>query len=553
MFAGAVRANGLEAAQSAMLDHRLTLANPIVAILVSYLATACVVVVTDTLALPGRFRRRVRMKKGLHRRNSDLAVRLVSIGYVYGFFFAISWRPIYCFLGTVTFFAVFTAISRIKHRFIREPLIFSDIALAYHLLKHKEMFYASWMGGIFWFFGFLYIFGLSALFYLLEPSVLPSEGAGWAILLVLALWIAPLVALLLAPYRRWLAAWAQRIVGPHDPAGATVRFGTFGYVLIGFLSWLDVPGVEAGAMSPTSPDLKFGRAPVVVVWQSESFLDMRRLGVDGLDLPCLDALRRRATSYGLMGQVFEGGYTMRTEFAVLTGLDPAAIGLDAAHPYLRARRYGSDAWPSRLRQSGWRTHFLHPYDRTFFLRHRAIPELGFERLTMLDDFGHVATPEVPYVTDRQLTDRVIDLCRNEPSKQPSFIFAASMGNHGPWNDFRGGRWREPVDLYCHLLEHADAALGMLVEALDRLDRPVMLVFYGDHAPLLKGFADPFPDPRTDYLIVPLGAQSTGESDPTAMTDIDAWHLMSTAFAQLSERLNNPAAGDRTPAAPDGAS
>jgi phosphoglycerol transferase MdoB-like AlkP superfamily enzyme len=320
-------------------------------------------------------------------------------------------------------------------------------------------------------------------------------------------------------------------------------------VLTGFLSWLDVPGAKAGAMLPPSPDLTFDRAPVVVVWQSESFLDMRRLGVDGIQLPCLDALRQRATAYGLMGQVFEGGYTMRTEFAVLRGLDPAAMGMDAAHPYLRARRYGSDAWPSRLRQSGWRTHFLHPYDRTFFLRHRAIPELGFERLTMLDDFGHVATPEVPYVTDQQLTDRVIELCRNEPATQPSFIFAASMGNHGPWNDFRGGKKREPVDLYCHLLEHADAALGTLAEALERLDRPVMLVFYGDHAPLLKGFADPFPDPRTDYLIVPLGPHAKGDSGAVEMTDIDAWHLLATAFAQLSTQPNGPVPGGK-PAAPD---
>jgi hypothetical protein len=73
------------------------------------------------------------------------------------------------------------------------------------------------------------------------------------------------------------------------------------------------------------------------------------------------------------------------------------------------------------------------------------------------------------------------------------------------------------------LQDADAALGKFVSAVDRFDRPVWLVFYGDHAPLLKRYADPFPDPRTDYFIAPLGS-AAGNGAPSEEKEEAPWNL-----------------------------
>ncbi|MNE64481.1 hypothetical protein D3C80_1598960 [compost metagenome] len=100
-----------------------------------------------------------------------------------------------------------------------------------------------------------------------------------------------------------------------------------------------------------------------------------------------------------------------------------------------------------------------------------------------------------------------------------------MANHGPWEPGRVGDLTNPVDIYLAILEQSDAALRQLTTRLDKLDRPVWFVFYGDHAPLLKSFADPFPDPRTDYLIVPLAKAKSSHHRPVEPRDVAAWDLI----------------------------
>lgn len=168
---------------------------------------------------------------------------------------------------------------------------------------------------------------------------------------------------------------------------------------------------------------------------------------------------------------------------------------------------------------------MHPYDRTFFLRHKAMPQLGFEKMTMLDEFDHDPARDGPYVSDAALTRKVIDDVESQTDDKGSFLFVASMANHGPWEPNRVDGMADPVEMYLEILQQSDKALGELVDHLNRLDRPVWLVFYGDHAPLLKSFADPFPDPRTDYFIVPLAAARTPQKTPSVPRNEEPWKLL----------------------------
>ncbi len=469
----------------------------------------------DRFALPAKVRSADRADRRGAGVVADIFARIFVVAAIYAIFFAISWRPLYALAGTLSTFAIFTGISRAKFEFIREPLVFSDIALVTLVFRHKEMFYASWLNIAFWVGALGYIFGASALFMMFEPTLLPADRR----LLWIAVGVAVAAAPWLAPFDRRLretfSRWAAALTGKDNIKRLTVRLGTLAAVTYGFLAWLGgAPKPAARTLgadvkdAPRTLSASVGEArPLLVVWQSESFMDMRHFGVASIALPNLDRLRLRAAAWGRLSSIFEGGYTMRTEFSVISGLRPDELGPDAAHPYLRAAPYAEVAWPTLFRKAGWSTHFVHPYDRQFFSRDRALPLLGFEVLTMLDAFEHDRLHDGPYVSDLTLSKRVLQLCSEERG-EGQFMFAASMENHGPWRLGRHGDSADPLSIYLAILQRADAALGYLADELDRLDRPVWLAFYGDHAPILKSFADPFPDPRTDYIIVPMARAAT---------------------------------------------
>ncbi len=508
--------------------------HPLCAVTIFFVLAALVVYLTDPFAMPAGVRLESRIERTWTRAAIELSARLPIILYIYSIFFSISWRPIYSAVGTASFFIIFTSVSRAKFIFIREPLIFSDIALVVDLFKYKTIFYATRLNTFFWIVAFGYVFGVSALFMYLEPDRLPDRlHISW-IVISAACPALPIMLLFVRPTGEMAARISEGILRTLDPRLNTARFGTFASVAYHFMIWL------GRRRDTVVADLTHnihhvweqlighppGNAPLVVVWQSESFLDLRNLGENTLELPAIDRLKKRAVQWGRMTSVFEGGYTLRTEFSVLSGLEPENIHADASYPYLRAAFYKDIVWPSKLRKAGWNTHFIHPYDSTFFNRKKAMPLLGFNKLTMLDAFEHLAIRDGLYVSDARLTEKVLEIAAQQDADQPSLLFVASMGNHGPWEPGRCKGLTDSVEIYKQLLRDADEALNQLVSGLDRFDRPVWLVFYGDHAPLLKRYADPFPDPRTDYFIVPLG-RAKGDASHVLEKEEAPWNLFAS--------------------------
>ena len=509
--------------------------HPIALTVASFIVAALVVYLTDPFAMPRSVRRQSRLPHGFGRVLIEHVMRLPIILFVFSIFFAISWRPLYCCLGTISFFVIFTGISRAKYIFIREPLVFSDIALVVDVFKYKSIFYATNLNVVFWIIALGYVFGVTALFMVFETSIIPHDYVAFWILVGILVPTLSVLLLFVKPVGHAAAAISQWLLTTLDVKSNTTRFGTFTSVSYHFMMWLGmrrdaiIEEIAQGLQSVIHDMLgePNNDAPLVIIWQSESFMDLRNAGDTDLQLPTIDLLKERAAQWGRMTTVFEGGYTLRTEFAVLSGLQPNEVHADASYPYLRASHYADVVWPNKLRKSGWLTHFIHPYDRTFFLRHKAMPILGFSEMTMLDDFDHVLERDGAYVSDMRLTQKVLHIADNVDRQQSALLFVASMANHGPWEPGRCEGLTDPVDIYKELLRKADEALAYLIDELDKYDRPVWLAFYGDHAPLLKRYADPFPDPRTDYFIVPL-AKARQEKHKSTPSRIEApWTLFET--------------------------
>ncbi|WP_375714139.1 LTA synthase family protein [Rhizobium sullae] len=519
---------------------------PFLLVAFCFALTCIFVYATDWFAMPSAVYRQNNIERTPARHALDLAARLPVIALVFAGFFSVTWRPIYAMQATMSFFVIFTGISRAKFKFIREPLIFSDIALVVDVFKYKEIFYATSLNIFFWMFSLLYVFGVTGLYFYFEPHILPDSAQAFWVLVGLAVAFGPWLALFYGPVNGPVSRATQQLVGPIDIKKNTVRFGTFTSVVLHFIIWLgrrrekivhELSEMLKSALHDLWDPDGDEEPPLIVIWQSESFIDLRHFEVKNLKLPNLDRLRKRAAQWGRMTSVFEGGYTLRTEFAVLSGLQPDDVHIDASYPYLSASQYADVVWPNKLKEAGWKTQFIHPYDRTFFLRHKAMPQLGFDHMMMLDEFDHNLERDGPYVSDQALTKNVIREIEKDPDIK-NFLFVASMANHGPWEAGRVGDLTDPVEIYSELLRRADHALGNLAHHLDTLDRPVWLLFYGDHAPLLKAFADPFPDPRTDYMIVPLGRARAHSQRPVPPREEAPWNLLGTLlrYAGLSKEL-----------------
>ncbi|WP_320201894.1 LTA synthase family protein [Agrobacterium sp. rho-13.3] len=508
---------------------------PIILIVLSFILASAIVYATDFMALPAAARLKYAQKRSPLRLVVELVARLPIIAFIFAFFFVISWRPIYSGFATASFFVIFTAISRIKFKFIREPLLFSDIALVFDVFKYKTIFYATKFNILFWVAALSYVFGLSALYMVFEPHILPATFKLFWVFVGLAAFLCLIALLFVKPVNRLAATLSERLLKTLKVRPNTVRFGTFTSVALHFLVWLGknrdvIVNEMSQGLHRVIHDLidsEHHDAPLIIVWQSESFYDLRHMGDNELQLPTIDSLKERAVQWGRLTNVFEGGYTLRTEFAVLSGLKPDEVHIDASYPYLRAGHYADVVWPNKLLRNDWHTHFIHPYDRTFFMRHKALPLLGFEHMTMLDEFDHQPTPANPYVSDMDLTHKVLHTIGGIGDAKPSLVFVASMANHGPWEPERCAGLTEPVEIYRELMRRADEALGTLIDVLDKSTRPVWLAFYGDHAPLLKSYADPFPDPRTDYFIVPLGAARAEKPAHAHPREEAPWNLFET--------------------------
>ena len=280
--------------------------------------------------------------------------------------------------------------------------------------------------------------------------------------------------------------------------------------------------------------------PDIVVLQSESFFDPARLRGLEADQMLPEFRRLAATSqHGNLWVPTYGGGTIRTEFEVLTGLAMRYFPA-VQYPYFGLTSAPVRGIPSVLAAHGYRTIAVHPHDRGFWNRASAFAHLGFQEFDGIEQF-HNAARSGYYISDEALIEHVLK--RLDAATAPTFVFAISMENHGPYDHYPNvdeqRRAAEPVPPglsgdsaaelrgYLYHLENADRALGRLADALRARPRRSLLLFYGDHLPALPeiyhqaGFDDA--DEAT-VEPVPWLLLDTARPQTTADIDTAAFYL-----------------------------
>jgi hypothetical protein len=454
--------------------------------------------------------------------------------------FSISWRPLFATMAAVATMATVTLISNVKHGSMREPLTFIDFVLVPQIWRHPQLYFVEFLRRpLFHAAAAAGLAFVAAWWHLIEPSMLP-DAAPFASAAGLAILVAGTIAWLLAgPVPAAASEALARRLHPLDAARDVAEFGLVATLLGGLLAWRhrNAPARQRTEAWPSVQPSPRG-APVVVVVQSESFVDLQAAGLAGVDLPCLRRVCRRAVRHGRLSVQAQGAGTLRSEFAFLSGRPIQSLGFGALHPYFhpdgRTRTVAHV-----LRDAGFHTIFLHPFDLGFFGRDCALPRLGFDRLIGEHAFAGMARNGY-YVSDDAVADQIVRLAAQHTG--PLFLMAVTMENHHPWRAGRLAGIDAPAEQYLHHLGNADRMLGRLALALEGLGRPAVLTFYGDHVPILDEIAARLPDTRTDYLVASFGSEVPTQGVRRDCAVDELAHATLEALAQAIGRPATPIAG-----------
>ena len=427
-----------------------------------------------------------------------ITLAVLTLSLIFAAWFVMSWRPISASVSAFITFLIVRLISDYKYRTTQEPLSFVDFALIPQIWRHPRLYQAEFLHHPLFFVVVAALIGIIVGWCLyIEPTMLPeSYRWGWAVagIGLVATATGWLVA---GPLPKWLIAGVYRRMIPADSSRYVREIGFAASLTAGLIGWRHAPSGSHIWPMPAPIAKHSGEAPIVIAVQSESFVDLHRSGLHDERLPAFESAQGRALSHGRLKVPVQGAWTLRSEFVFLTGREIDVIGIDALHPYLRLSNPPRSI-AHQMRDAGFATAFVHPFDIAFFNRHSALPKLGFDRLLDETHFAGSAR-EGYYVSDLALADSILSLAEQE--KRPFFCMAATMENHNPWDKRRLPHIETPIERYLHHRRNADCMIARLIEGLEQIGRPAVFAFYGDHVPAILSFGFPYPDPRTDYFVM----------------------------------------------------
>ena len=253
-----------------------------------------------------------------------------------------------------------------------------------------------------------------------------------------------------------------------------------------------------------------GVLPNVIVIMSEAFMDptvFDNLSFSQYPIPNFRQISEQGTSGNVMVPAFGGG-TINTEMEFLMGLPHLFYGSRFHVPPENLRRYFPHEFPTSLpwlfRENGYRTVGVHTFYGTFFNRNTIYPLIGFDDFIASEQMPY-ALYKGPFISDEYFTDRIIEqILQAESDDVPLFLFGISMQNHWEFDPLKyytlnldvmsespvlSERHIHHVNSFMQGIFDADKQLGRLVNFIYNRDTPTIVVFFGDHLPILGTHAD----------------------------------------------------------------
>ena len=236
----------------------------------------------------------------------------------------------------------------------------------------------------------------------------------------------------------------------------------------------------------TEPDVN------IIFVMNESFSDP--LELDGLNLgmdpiPFVRALADNSYSGEMLSTGYGGG-TANIEFEALSTFSMEPFEANITTPYTQFLS-SIEQFPSvvsRLKDAGYATTAIHPFNTTMYKRKENYKVLGFDSFiydaTMSSVTERIDTN--PYISDKSAYEEVLQKMAETP--ETDFIHLVTMQNHAPYvNKYtavpsyeESGIKDEEVRNYLQDLIYSDEAFELLMTQLADFEEPTVVVFWGDH-------------------------------------------------------------------------
>ncbi len=229
---------------------------------------------------------------------------------------------------------------------------------------------------------------------------------------------------------------------------------------------------------------------------SESLANPNRLKEVELSqnpLSYIDSVKRNTTS-GLMISSGLGGGTANMEYMTLTGLPVSNFSPTIATPYTQVVPNSNQTLT--INNYFKKSTAIHPYRGSFYSREVVYKKFGFQKFMYLGGkykLKHkMKIGTNPYLSDETAYRNTLDVINSYKNGQ--FINLVTMQNHLPYSDYydNSGDYQVSGDVddgekynisnYSAGLSYTDKAVQKFIEQIDRINKPITLVFYGDHLP-----------------------------------------------------------------------
>lgn len=186
-----------------------------------------------------------------------------------------------------------------------------------------------------------------------------------------------------------------------------------------------------------------------------------------------------------------GGGTCNSEYEFLTGNSMANLG-SGVYPYTIYDLVDKENLAAQFSEMGYTTTVMHPNHADNWNRTNVYNDLGFDYYLSIDSYEGAETLR-GMVTDKACYDKVLE--QLESTNNPQFIFNVTMQNHSGYNtglipadkmlnvDIDGVS-APNMNEYLSLIQQSDEALEYFIRALQKVDKKIVLVFFGDHQPSL---------------------------------------------------------------------
>ena len=239
-------------------------------------------------------------------------------------------------------------------------------------------------------------------------------------------------------------------------------------------------------------------APIIITIMNESFTDYSMIGDFSANenyLSFFHSLQKDAGTleYGYCYTSTFGGGTYKSEFECLTGNSMANIS--GTLPYMMFDFFSMDSVVNGYNEAGFTTVASHPSFPTNWRRNTVYKGMGFSDFLHLSDYSPDLSLQDSrgYMSDAANYDRLLEEIKNHD--EPLFLFNVTIQNHGGYEEKDLGDIAVDVDskynqyedlrIFSGLMEKSDAALESFIQELKKINRPVILCFYGDHQPSLN--------------------------------------------------------------------